>query len=209
MMCSDPAYHHAARIIARLETLLDEEQIARHIDKPIDKAAAEFNGVHDSEYSWDRFQSVTAEFVRHLYEKALPSMRELPLAQARDEAIALLEPAYPGTYADGYYGALLDAADPCQSGLDLVLVRMAELAKTRQREMYVRYVAVRHIGGEDWGTKCAMAAVLIERCREYLPPELQNGPPDQWADHVGELLAIDMATSSQLHPFPAHPTNSR
>ena len=208
MTCSDPAYRHAAQTIAQLEALLDEERIARQIDEPIDRATAEFSAADNSEYSWDEFLRVTGQFVQHLYEKALPCVRRLSLSQARAEAIALLEPAYQGTYADGYYGALLDAADPRQPGLHLVLARMAELVKTRQRQTYVRYEVARHIGQADWHTKCALAAVLIERCRQWMPPEFRRFPPEQVVDYVAELLAIDLATSSQLHPLPREAPNS-
>ena len=99
---------------------------------------------------------------------------------------------------DGYDDAVLDAADPEQPGLELVLTRMTDLMKSRQRERYHRWIAARHIDPVDWGTKCAMAHILLERCRHRLPTTLRECSPPQMADHVLELLTLDLGTDHQV-----------
>jgi len=79
-------------------------------------------------------------------------------------------------------------------------VPLAEWLKQRQRRMHVRWVAVRHIDPADWRTRCAMAETLLERCRQWLPPEMQSCPPEQLADDVCESILSDLSTNGPLRP---------
>jgi hypothetical protein len=117
---------------------------------------------------------------------------------ALGEAIALLEEGYHGTSSDGYDGALLDAIDPAHPGLPLVLERMAEAIRIRCRETYVRWVIDRHITSAEWAVRCAMTALLLDRCREWMPPELRQ--PEQMVGCIPELLHIHLSMSRVLQP---------
>jgi len=200
MKNSDSAQARAAELLAVAANLLDEGATARQIDDPIDDALERFGDVRPEPYSHTRFTETTARFVQHVYEQALPPGRTLTLWQARDEAVALLARAYRGTYANGYHGAVLDAADPSGPGLGLVLARIAEVIKSERRQMQMRCVESRHIDSADWDTKCAMALILIGRCGEFLPPELRCCPPEQLAEDVFDLLAMQLATTGRLRP---------
>ena len=180
----------ASRILERLANLLDAENLAERIDGPIDRAFHRYNFPPESEISHVLFHRQTAEFIKFLYENASLPGGLLTLSQAHDEAIALLEQTYQGTYKDGYEGALLDALDPEQPGLCLVFLRMVELIKARQRQKYTYWVASRHIDPADWRLKRTIAELLIERNRELLPPEIVQSSPGQWADHLTELLTL-------------------
>jgi hypothetical protein len=143
------------------------------------------------------FLKTVADFVRHVYEHGLPGRRRLSESQAHDEAVALVQQAYQAPDCDGY-DAGVDAANPCHAGLPAVLVTLAEALKVRERQAYVRWVAVRYIGAAGWDTRCAMAAVLLERLVDYLPPELLGCRPEQLADRVVKLLESDVTTDRQL-----------
>ncbi|NQU74927.1 MAG: hypothetical protein HQ546_01265 [Planctomycetes bacterium] len=201
MTRSDPTQTNAATIIRRLVELLDEDHIAAMIDRPIDIALERFPCDDAAGYSHDRFHRTIAEFLRHLHESAFLCSRTLSPSQSLDEAVALLEQAYQGTYSDGYYAAVQDAEDPSQPGMEVVLTRLADLIKTRRRDMYTRWVIARHLDPADWHTKCALAAALIERCGKWLSGQLQNCTPDQLADSVPELLTIELATNGQFQPL--------
>lgn len=200
MRNSDSAQGRAAAILDQVAGLLDEQATARQIDDPIDEALERFDRVEHEPYSHQRFIETTARFVQHVYEHAFSPNRKLTLSQARDETVALLGRAYMGMSASGYDGAIVDAADPLGPGLGLVLARIAEAIKRDRRQMHMRYVESRYIDSADWPTKCAMASMLIERCSEFLPPELQDCPAEQLAEDVFDLLTLHSATTGRLGP---------
>jgi len=195
----------ALEVIGSLVALLDEGHIARQIDEPVDRALEGFPFPEDLAYSHSTFHKVIADFVRYLWEKGLPCARKLSESQARDEAVAILEQAYGGEGFTGYDEAVVLAADASLPGLQAAVGKIAELVKARLRQMYGRWVLVRHLLPIDWSVRCAMAAILMERCRDWLPPALRQMSPAQLADDVLLLLQIDMTSSQQLvQPRPLH-----
>ena len=200
MTGSDAVQRRANRILDQLTRLIDEEQVTRQIDKPIDQALEDFECPDIPVHSHARFHQVITDFMKHVHKKALPGSRNLSSLQAHDEAMAILEGQYQGSQTNGYFGAVLDAADADQPGLPLVLARMAEAVKAVQRLKYTRWAATRYLAPADWPTKCALAAILLERNRACLPPELEQCPPGQFADEIPELLKMDLALDSQIQP---------
>lgn len=197
-MSSSCARTRAARVVSELKRLLDETRLAAVIDEPIDRVAealrhecAEANvvaGLHE----------VAARFVQRLHAEALPGKRELSAAQALDEAIALLERGYAGRAANSYFEAVLDATDESHAGIELVLARMADAVKAQRRALYVRWLIARHVDPADWELRCSLASLLLERCKLFLPPQLQACSPEQLADLAIDLLLSDLATANQL-----------
>ncbi len=198
MTNSESILRRAAETLDRVAGLLDEHLIAQRIDAPIDEALDEFNCPEDDGYSQLRFIDTAARFVAHVYEKALPGSRKPTASQARDEAVALLSRAYQGTHAGGYQGAILDAANTSSPGMELVLTRLAELIKNERRQMHIRWIECSYVDSADWPTKCAMAAILLEQHREYLPAELRQCSPEQWAEDVFGLIDTHLWTDSLL-----------
>ena len=194
MTPTDSRYDRAAELLDQLAELVDETHLTRHIDEPIERAAREFKCADGTGMSHHEFLDAVADFLRHLYANAFPHGRQLTPSQARDEAVALLEQAYQGTNSSGYDGALLDAIDPSLPGLGNVLARVADLVWGRQCQMHVHCIVGHHLDPGDWELKCATAAILLDRCRPYLPAELQDDPPERFADDVSYLLAVDLVT---------------
>ena len=188
----------ALRLLKELERLLDEGRIARRIDEPIDKAVAQFRWPRSQEYSHRTFHETAARFVQHVCEKGLHPPRRLSFSQAHDEAVALLEQWYEGTRANGYDGAVIDAANPAHDGLRLVLVRLAKALKARERDSYIQWVQARHVRAADWQTRCAVVGILLAHCGRWLPPLLASCPPEQLADCAFDLLLIDRSTDAKL-----------
>ena len=193
----------AAELLERLTSLLADEWLQRRIDEPIDDAVAGFQRSHPAECSQAQFHRVIAGFLAHVRRQALGHCTGPPLSGALGEAMALLEEGYRGTHSDGYYGALQDAIDPSYSGLELVLERMATTLKTRCRETYVRWIIDRHVTSADWEVRCALAAVLIDRCREWMPPELKSCPAEQLVGCVPDLMSIQLSMNRLAQAGPA------
>jgi hypothetical protein len=187
----------------QIEAALNEAEIERRIEAPIDEVATELLDSQEPEFSHETFHRILTSFIQTLYERAFPCRRVLSEAQAHDEAVALLAACYPAPSRDGYTAALLDAAHPTHGGIKSVLLRLAEAVKARERTRYVRSVACRHIDPGDWATNSAIAAILLERSKCYLPPELAACHPEQLVDHVFDLLAMDLGTDRPLKDTPS------
>ncbi len=195
----DDIKNRALETINRMIELLDERYMSIRIDEPIDKAVEDFLPFVSRNYSYRQFFETAATFVQYMYKKALPGCRKLSHLQAGIEAVAILS-EYEGTYANGFHGAVLDAADVSQSGLRQVITGMGQILKNRNRQMHLIWVKSRFIDPNDWQLKCAIAEILIKRCRKLLPPELQNSPPVQLADDIFELLTIELALREKVQP---------
>ena len=207
MTSSETCHCRAGQIIARLAALLDEGRLAETIDDPIDAITQEVIAACRGHSPRERLHRAASALVRKLYEKAIPCRRILSPSQARDEAISILEREYRGAHADGYFGALADAADPSQDGVALVLTGMAEAIKHRERRRYARWAMARLIDPADWELRRALAARLLDNCRRWLPPELRDCTPDQFADSVPDLLAIALAADAHLTRLGGEATN--
>jgi len=193
MTPTDALCHRAAGILDQLAEMLDPVHTARQIDEPIDKAAMGFDYSEGEALSHRQFLETVARFLRHLYAQAFPRGRQLSLAQARDEAVALLQQGYRGVFYSGYDEAFLDAANPFHPGMETVLLKVADLVRARQREMYLDWVIARYIDPADWRMKRAVTALLLDRCRSWLPDRVQDCPPAQLADYIPGLLRLYLA----------------
>ena len=174
MKSTETRYGRAFEILDQLAAALDADQLARQIDEPIDQALREFECPQIRHMSNHQFLDVLAHFLRHLHASAFPNGRQLSIPLARDEIVALLDKATPPA---GYYEAFFEATELGDEGLANVLVRVADLVKARQRHMYVCWVAAFHFDSNDWHLRRQMAAILMERCRPYLPAQLADCPP--------------------------------
>ena len=182
MTYSEPDCTQAARIIEQLVEHSDEQNLARQIDAPIDRAAETFRAPPDQPYAPAGFHQTLAAFVRHIYDSAPLFGRTLTTSQAHDEAVALLVAGYRGESFDGYEGAVADAAYSSGSGMHRVLDQLKNLIKARARASYRRWLFLRHVDPANWQTRQAVATILFDGCRAYMPPELSRCSPDQFTD---------------------------
>jgi hypothetical protein len=179
----------AEALCEQVAELLDESLLVCRIDEPVDRAFADFELPEPAEYSHSVFVETIARFVQHVYGRAMPPRRLTP-AQSRAEACALISRAYEGTFANGYEGALYDAADRDGPGLELVVARMAEVIKLERHRDYRRWVKGRFVDSADWATKCALVAFLLTRSTAAIPDDLRGSPPERLADDAFELLEL-------------------
>jgi len=136
---SESIRNRALEIIEKMAELLDEDLIARKYDQPVDNVLKKFEFVKEVEYSHAEFHRLTAAFVRALYRKIFG--RKLSYRLSKDKAVSLLDETYRGE-SGGYYGAVLEAADPSHAGLYCVLLKMSDFFKTRHRQQYIHWATV-------------------------------------------------------------------
>ena len=187
----------AAEALTNAAEMLDEQALSQRIDEPIDAVLAKFLPQVEG---WEpgRWLDAAGLFMRAACEQAFRPRRILTPSQAKDEAAAVLRDAYQGAYADGYDGAIVDASSGSEHGVALVLARLAEAVKLRQQQAYSRWVQLRWIQSHDWSARCEMAAILLARLSGVLPAELRGCRPEQFADHVHDLLTVHLSMERQL-----------
>jgi len=198
MTSSDSPRFVALRVLDHVSLLLAEDRLSERIDEQIDAAAREFTPPEDMPRCSKAFHRVLGRFLQAIAGQALPGHLKLSLAQAQDEVVALLEEGYRSADSGGYHAALLDAIDPERGGLSPILAALADLLKQRQRDREVRYVMGRLIDSADWQTQCEIAAILLRRCEQWLPPELARCAPARMVDQIGQLLVLDMAAQQGM-----------
>ena len=175
----------ARALLARVTTLLAEEHLQQRIDDPITIARDSFECPQTPEYSEKEFRHLIADFWRRMWRHM--AGQDPGLTVALGEAISLLEAGYQGTHSDGYDGALTDALNP-GTGHQVVVHRIAEIFKDRRRAAYIQWVFDRYVNSADWEVRCALVALLLDRHREELPPQLQQYPPAWLADDIPGFL---------------------
>jgi len=201
MRLSDQDRHYAAEAIRRLEVELDGARIAALIDEPVDRAAQSFVCPDQAPLDHLRFLDTMGHYVRHIYREAFPGGQQLTPGQAGDEALALLERGYEGRKGRGYDEALADASEAGEMGLLRVLLQVAELIKALTRQKHIQRILSEQITRSDFGLRCAVAQILLEHVRPYLPSEQQTWPLERWACLVEDLLETYFMFKNPLAAF--------
>ena len=180
-MTSCDEIEQASSILDEVLGLLDETVLEERIYAPIDRALIGFRirNVTEEPINEHRFIDIVTQFMVHMYKRGVPLSRTLSLAQARAEAIDLLERHYQGLHANGYAHALLDARRLGEEGTELVLADMAAAMKAIHQERYLDWVVARHIAPLNWQTKRDLVRALLERWRTFLPEDMAACPAEQ------------------------------
>jgi hypothetical protein len=209
MTLSDAHRTAAIELLERCAACVDESELVRQIDEPISQAMVTFRFDQNVERTPRTFLHTVSSFLRHLHATAFPHGRQFSESQARDEAVAFLERVHPSHGTSGFDQALWDAIDPAGPGWEVTLALVADLLKAHLRDACIRAIFARHLDVAAPLTRCAMAVVLVERCRDCLPRPLLTGPVERLVNHIADLLTIDLATHRQatgttdqgLNPF--------
>jgi len=178
-----------SRIINRIIHLLDDENIHRKIEAPVDRVLEQYPIDLAKPFSTAYFHEVLADFVRQVSRSAKPVKQNLTVPEAAAEAMRLLD-RYEGQGSFGYEAALYDATDDEDKGLQWVVAQMAEIIKKEERQKHVEYVLSRHVDPHDWRLKCAVVEVLMEVLRPYMPASVVDRPVDSLADNWRGLLMV-------------------
>ena len=189
MTCFDPSASAAEEILDSLRELLAETSLVELIDEPIDKAVRSFQCPDVVVGSQREFLDRVASFLQHVYACAFPTARQLTSAQARDEAVSLLE---QGGFPVGYRAALWEAGHPLGPGIQGVLAELTTFLKLRLREAHARWVFDAHLGGLDWPTRCQLASLILQRWGDRTPPELSAKSAEQYASFLPLLVQRDL-----------------
>ena len=182
---------------------LDQGLIKSQFDEPIGRAARQFTHNAGCPITHMMFHKVIADFVEQIYSKGLNASWKLfePLG----EAISLLENLYQSAHGSGYTAAAMDANDSTQGGIDMVLVRLAEIIKDIERQKYVKAVFVVNINPSDWYLKCEIVDILLEDYKPFLPEHLSQCKPWELVDEIPSIMYGCICSDSALQQILSHP----
>ncbi len=155
---------------------LDERELRRQIDDPVDAAVAEYVGqlsMPSPPTQRDVLDAVSG-LLRHVYCKGLAFRRELPTGQVRREAAFLLENCYAGTGGRGFSVALSEA---CAGGHDVVvsvLMTLGDAMKAVERRKFL------------WVTLTGRLSLLPLESRYRLAEHVWEA----WSPHLSKVAAL-------------------
>ena len=198
-MMSTDLKERAEEIIVDICGLLDESVLQKEINEPITRAVRTFQHQEECPISHRGFHRIIGDFTRHIYESGLKTPWKMSLVGPMATAISLLEDHYQGTYATGYPAARLDAIDPDQQGIDLVLHRLAESIKTIEREQYAHWVFARNLEPVDWELRCMIAWILLDRYQAFLPIQVCQCRAAQMADQIPSIIQCLLVSDMTMH----------
>lgn len=178
----------AANLLDTLLDLLDEVNLVREIDDPIDNATRTFHFEIEIPLSHCAFNRVIAAFIRHIFREGMRLPRDLSESTCLSTAIDLLNCYYRGINSTGYDGALLDAIHNDFESIEQILGQLAEAVKRVEREKYIEGVFTSHINHCDWYIKHALVMIYLQRYSKILPPWLQAIDPARLVESYRDLL---------------------
>jgi hypothetical protein len=187
MMSSDSNLN-AAGIIQEVFELLDEQYLYQFIDKRIEQATADFKFEQRDTMTHDVFIHTIGDYLHHIYKTGFWIRQIMSIAQARAEAMALLEKYYPSPHSCGYETAFLDVLNSKLYGIEFILTEIAEIIKAATRKKHIKWVYFSRIIPLDWSVRCQIAEILTKRWAPFLPPNLSQCFPAQLADHLPDLI---------------------
>ena len=169
---------------------LDEETLRRTFDDPIDEAAAGFLLDATACTSHRQFLDVAGRFVAHLYGNALPVPVHLTEAQARAEALYILESGYPSESGERFDDAYLHAVDALFDGVAQVLHTTKEVIRARLHQDYLEGVLETELGPLDWKMRREIAVLLVRELWDYLPDNLRNQSVRSMTETIEDLVKV-------------------
>jgi len=136
------------------------------------------------------FIRIIGGFVQHIFENGARLQQIMSVPQAQAEAMAILETGYQGPHDRGYDAAFLDTLNNKLDGHEFILTQIAEILKDSARQKHIQWVYSSRIAPLDWRTRCQVVEILIKRWTPFLPPNIHQSPPAQFADRLPELMEL-------------------
>ena len=187
-MASLAIQRRVRKVIDDITAALTETLIKARIDEPIDKAARKFNYQLKKPIDYRQIHAILSDFVNHIYTIGLKSdwIVSDPLA----ETLLILDTHYQGSSSNGYAAAMIDATCQDGTGLELVIIQLAQIIKTTERQKYVNGVFAQYLDPADWYLKCDIVRQLQKRYHSVLPASLLECSPEQLVDEIPHLISL-------------------
>lgn len=182
---STDVVNHAHAAVNAVVAEISDKALARKIGIPVDSARAAFvmqGVIIDTKEDFD--ESVASFFLslmRHMGWLVGTSDAQC----VSGEAFELIDRAFRDK--GGEKAARAEARDGTQGGMRFVLDRMTEQFKREQQAKHVSGVLKRALDETRYEEEVEFIRALLARIRHCLPPELQNEPPERFAEHYEHI----------------------
>jgi hypothetical protein len=186
----------AQMILDNILGMIDKRYIYKRINEPIEKAALSFSFAQPEAIDHQSFNAIIINFVIHLFNKGHSIKISSPKI-ALAEAVAIIEMGYQGS-GNGYYSALLDAMNSETNGLEIIVRQIKEIIITLSINKHIQWVYESHIAPLEWSTKTAIAEILLDQWKRYLPQNIHRTTPAQMADHIPALLNLIQTSEDKV-----------
>ena len=183
-------------IIEAIIDSLDEKVLKRQIDEPIDKAVQNYRYEYKGQICHRQIQDLFSDFAAYIYKEGLKN--SFVPADLPAHTIFLLDRYYQGNYSNGYTAAIFDAINGGSDSVKIVLQRIAEIIKTREREKYINRIFKSNADISNWHLRCRIVEYLLVKYKSHLTPVLQNCSPQQLVDEIPYLLSMIVNSISTL-----------
>lgn len=176
-------------VLQQMLAELDERELRRQIDDPVDAAVAEYVrqlNIPSSPTQRDVLDAVSG-LVRHVHCNGLPFRRQLTPSQVRREAAYLLESTYVGAGGRGFSVALSDACNGGDDVVLLVLMTLADALKTVERRKAVWVTLKGRLSLLSLASRYRLAEYVWEAWSPYLS-KVAALTPGEVAARLPELV---------------------
>jgi hypothetical protein len=197
-MTNSEQFFSPEKVLEHLFDLLNEEQIAKKVDEPIDLAVQVFRLKIAVPITYSGFKQVIAALVHHIYQWGIQLPHHLSDREALTEAVYLLERHYQNENVKGYDGALIDAIGRGMEGLELVLSRLTDSIKLTERGKYIEWAFVDNYSSLDWNKRQIIISTFIKQNETLLPTELLEVEPVRLVNHFNELFINHLSNESSI-----------
>jgi len=173
-------------LVERLLEELREDNLAKHVGQPLDKARMRYAMDNVTVEDGFEFNDSISAFYTHMLRHTESFKGDANPAAISAEAINLVERAFENR--EGYKDALAEAIHATNGGLRNVFDAMTERLKKEQKEKYITMILKSAIDPLDWDAKVGFMQAFMERIRPDLPVDLRDLPPKRLASHWDTIV---------------------
>jgi hypothetical protein len=188
-------------LLNTISSLLDERQIQKEIDIPLDMSKEKYQICGSEPISQMVFNQEIAAFLRHVYLHGRRVSKYLCDDQSLAEAVFLLDNYYQGANSNGYDAALIDALANGRQGLELVICQLAESIKALERKKYIQWVFYGKVNHMNWRSRCRLFAAYQKKNRHLLPEHIVAMDPAQLDELFKDLMLTQVKADNIINQY--------
>ncbi len=191
-MSSTPSSSKRFRqILDRTLALLDEDDLCRTIDAPLERAEREFSRREATAEACSQAEDLLrrlGSYLQFLYGRGLRVPRRLTDRQSEMEVLSLLQRHYQSLSGRGYEAAWVDSQGQGEVGIALLRDFLLDAVKQEERRKHLNWVIRSNVEVLNWQEKVAITQLLLRRLRHMGCEVLDPDTPWRFADYTSPVL---------------------
>jgi len=176
----------ADRLLNQILFEISDENLAKEVGNHYDHARNTYRLEKITAENEEEFHNTITAFYLHLMRHLHHHIVVTDLEQAATQAIPTLDQAYQNQ--GGIRAATQEALHPTHGGLRTILDTLTNHLKHQHIHDYRTTRLTQAINPLDHQLKITLTKKILDRLGDSLPRHLHNAPPEQYANHLTELL---------------------